>query len=63
MKKKGVIVSGYFNPLHKGHLEYFSLSKSMGDELIVIVNNDYQRELKGSKEFMLQDERFYMYPT
>ena len=60
MKKKGVIVSGYFNPLHKGHLEYFSLSKSMGDELIVIVNNDYQRELKGSKEFMLQDERFYI---
>ena len=60
MKKKGVIVSGYFNPLHKGHLEYFSLSKSMGDELIVIVNNDYQRELKGSKEFMLQDERFFI---
>lgn len=60
MKKKGIIVSGYFNPLHKGHLEYFLLSKSMGDELIVIVNNDSQRELKGSKEFMLQDERCFI---
>ena len=58
MKKKGIIVSGYFNPLHKGHLEYFSLSKTMGDELIVIVNNDFQRQLKGSKEFMLEDERY-----
>jgi len=58
MKKKGIIVSGYFNPLHKGHIDYFSLSKTMGDELIVIVNNDFQRELKGSKEFMLEDERY-----
>ena len=56
-KEKIIIVSGYFNPLHKGHLEYFSLSKSMGDEFIVIVNNDYQRELKGSNKFMNQEER------
>ena len=55
--KKAVIVSGYFNPLHKGHLEYFRLAKSMGDLLYVIVNNDLQREKKGSKEFMLEDER------
>ncbi|MBT5645247.1 MAG: cytidyltransferase, partial [Polaribacter sp.] len=24
MKKKLLIVSGYFNPIHKGHLEYFN---------------------------------------
>ena len=29
----------------------------MGDLLYVIVNNDLQREKKGSKEFMLEDER------
>ena len=57
MKPKGIIVSGYFNPLHKGHLELFHNAKSKGDKLFVIVNNDLQRELKGSKEFMLEDER------
>lgn len=57
MKKKAVIVSGYFNPIHKGHIEYFKLSKEKVDLLIVIVNNDIQRSLKGSKEFMLEDER------
>ena len=57
MKNKAIIVSGYFNPLHKGHLEYFSMAKSHGAKLIVIVNNDFQRKLKGSNEFMLEDER------
>tara|TARA_X000000950_G_C13745948_1_gene590552 strand:+ start:463 stop:891 length:429 start_codon:yes stop_codon:yes gene_type:complete len=57
MKKKAVIVSGYFNPIHKGHIEYFKLSKEKADLLFVIVNNDLQRSLKGSKEFMLEDER------
>lgn len=52
-----VIVSGYFNPLHIGHLEYLNRSKSIGDFLYVIVNNDYQRKLKGSKEFFSQEER------
>lgn len=52
-----VIVSGYFNPIHKGHIEYLKKSKESGDELIVIVNSDLQRELKGSKEFMKEDER------
>ena len=57
MKKRAIIVSGYFNPLHKGHLEYFKLAKSIADELFVIINNDIQRKLKGSKEFMLEEER------
>ena len=57
MKKKAIIVSGYFNPLHKGHVEYFHLAKSKGNELFVIVNNDFQRSLKGSNQFMLEDER------
>ena len=57
MKKKAIIVSGYFNPIHKGHLEYFEYAKKYGDVLFVIVNSDYQRELKQSKEFQNQDER------
>tara|TARA_B100000768_G_C11255617_1_gene366249 strand:+ start:166 stop:591 length:426 start_codon:yes stop_codon:yes gene_type:complete len=56
-KSKAIIISGYFNPLHKGHLELFEKAKAKGDELWVTVNSDFQRELKGSKEFMNQDER------
>ena len=55
--KKVIIVSGYFNPLHKGHIEYFNNAKSQGDYLFVIVNNDLQRALKGSSPFMEEDER------
>lgn len=55
--KKAVIVSGYFNPLHKGHLELFEKAKEKGDALIVIVNNDKQREMKGSQFFMDEQER------
>ncbi len=57
MKKKVIIVSGYFNPLHIGHIEYFHAAKEMGDLLFVIVNNDIQRALKGSKEFMNEKDR------
>ena len=56
-RPKAVIVSGYFNPLHKGHLELFEKAKAAGDQLWVIVNSDLQRELKGSKEFMDENER------
>ncbi len=60
MKKKAIIVSGYFNPIHKGHLEYFNSAKALADELFVIVNSDLQRGLKGSKEFQDQDERLFI---
>ena len=60
MKNKAIIVSGYFNPLHKGHIEFFHLAKKHGDKLFVIVNNDNQRMIKGSKKFMLEDERILL---
>ena len=60
MKKKAIIVSGYFNPIHKGHVEYFQNAKKLADELFVIVNSDYQRSLKGSKEFQDQQERIFI---
>ena len=56
-KKKAIIVSGYFNPIHKGHLECFLNAKSLANFLFVIVNNDHQRALKESKEFQLEEER------
>ena len=55
--RKAVIVSGYFNPIHKGHLEYFKNAKQHADFLFVIVNSDLQRKLKGSKPFQDEKER------
>lgn len=55
---KIVIVSGYFNPVHRGHIEYLQKARELGDKLYVIVNNDIQRSLKGSKQFMNQEERW-----
>ena len=54
IKKKPVVVavSGYFNPLHVGHLEMIQRAKQLGDELVVIINNDTQVALKGSVPFM-----------
>ena len=57
MKKNKIAVSGYFDPLHIGHLEYLELAKSLGDYLIVIVNNDLQAKLKKGKSFMCEDDR------
>ena len=52
-----VVVSGYFDPIHVGHLEMLKLAKELGDELVVIVNNDKQAELKKGKSFMSQEDR------
>ena len=49
---KIVAVSGYFDPIHVGHLEYLRLSKKLGDKLVVIVNNNHQCVLKKGKPFM-----------
>ena len=52
------IVSGYFNPIHRGHLEYINAAKKECDFLVVIVNNDLQVKLKKSKVFMDENHRF-----
>ena len=48
-KPKAIIVSGYFNPIHKGHIEYFKNAKKFADKLIVIVtmtSKEFLRVLK-----------------
>jgi len=59
MKKniKTVCVSGYFNPIHSGHISLFNEAKKLGDYLIVIINNDAQVKVKGSVPFMEVKER------
>jgi len=51
------IISGYFNPIHTGHLDYIEGAKKHCDMLYVIVNNDKQVELKGSTKFMPEESR------
>jgi len=52
-----VATSGYFDPLHVGHIEYLELAKKLGDKLIVIINNDEQAKLKKGKSFMNEKDR------
>ena len=52
-----VAVSGYFDPLHVGHVEFFQLAKDLGSKLIVIVNNNHQAEIKKGSFFMDEKDR------
>lgn len=54
---KIVIVSGFFNPLHGGHLDMIEDAKQMGDKLIVIVNNDVQQVIKKDKVILSEQNR------
>ena len=58
MKNEVVVaVSGYFDPIHVGHLEYLQLASKLGDKLIVIVNNNNQAKLKKGEFFMHEKDR------
>lgn len=52
---KTIIVSGFFNPLHGGHLDLIETAAAMGDRLVVVVNNDVQQVIK--KDKVILDER------
>ena len=54
---KVVATSGYFDPLHVGHLECLELASKLGDKLIVIVNSDFQAKLKKGEAFMDESDR------
>jgi len=58
-KKKPVVVavSGGFDPLHVGHIDYFNDAKKLGDKLVVILNNDNWLKLKKGHIFMPEQER------
>ena len=52
-----VAASGYFDPIHVGHIEYLEMARALGDKLVVIVNNDAQTCLKKGKPFMPAEDR------
>lgn len=57
MTYKVVVCSGYYNPIHVGHLDNFYEAAKLGNHLVVIVNNDAQVKIKGSTPFMDQYQR------
>jgi len=52
-----VIVSGYFGPIHVGHLDMIEAGAAAGDELFVIVNNNLQQEMKKGKVIIDEADR------
>ena len=51
------VVSGGFDPVHSGHIEYLKAAKNIGDYLIVALNSDNWLTLKKGKPFMPYQER------
>ena len=52
-----IALSGFFDPIHVGHIEYINNAKKLGDWLVVIVNNNNQCALKKGKYFMDEKDR------
>ena len=52
-----VLVTGGFDPLHSGHIEYFKSAKQLGDCLVVGVNSDEWLTRKKGRPFMPFSER------
>ncbi len=52
-----VIVSGYFSPIHVGHLDMIDAAAELGDEVIVIVNNNAQQVIKKGKVIIDETDR------
>jgi len=57
MKRAIAIVSGYFNPLHVGHVRMMREAKQLHDLLIVIVNNDDQQIMKKGRIIIPENDR------
>jgi D-beta-D-heptose 7-phosphate kinase/D-beta-D-heptose 1-phosphate adenosyltransferase len=55
--KKIVMVSGGFDPVHIGHVRLFQEAKKLGDELVVVINNDNWKRQKRKHVFMPDHER------
>ena len=54
---KKVMASGFFDPLHKGHIEYLEKAKALGDHLIVLVNSNEAAQRKKGYYFIELNER------
>ena len=53
-----VIVTGGFDPVHSGHIAYFTAARALGDRLIVGLNSDQWLHRKKGRSFMPWAERY-----
>ena len=61
MKKyKVILISGGFDPIHKGHIECINQAKELADEVWVGLNNDKWLQRKKGKSFMDEKERAFI---
>ena len=51
------IVSGYFSPLHVGHLDMIDGAAELADKVFVIVNNNAQQKIKKGKVIIDEADR------
>lgn len=51
------MVSGGFDPVHVGHIRLFRKAKELGDELVVVINNDNWLRFKKGFSFMSEQDR------
>lgn len=56
-KPVAIILSGYFSPLHVGHLDMIEAGAEQADKLIVIVNNNQQQMAKKGKVIIDEQDR------
>lgn len=57
MSSRIILISGGFDPIHAGHIRYIQEAKKLGDELVVVVNNDNWLRNKKGFVFMPEDQR------
>jgi D-beta-D-heptose 7-phosphate kinase/D-beta-D-heptose 1-phosphate adenosyltransferase len=57
MERRIVLVTGGFDPLHRGHIAYFKSARELGDVLIVGLNSDAWLERKKGLYFMSVEDR------
>lgn len=58
--KTRVAISGYFQILHSGHINYITESRKLGDHLIVIINSDEQAKLKSTPSVVNEKDREFI---
>ena len=54
---KVVVITGGFDPIHRGHIEYINAAKELGNILIVGVNSDEWLVRKKGRSFMPFEDR------
>ena len=59
-KYKVILISGGFDPVHKGHIECIQNAKKLADKVWIGLNNDSWLHRKKGKQFMKEDERAFI---